>query len=315
MDDPRIPIGPQSALQYAAPGLHVVEKADGFPGQRIIVLPRPVVARAEEQPLLSSMIPTDVGYYPRALGHAFERPAGCDQAIVIYCLAGRGSCRAGSAELSIRSGEVLVLPPGVSHRYCADLRRPWTIHWFHAKGRLLSHYLEELGASSSAAVHPIGKDAQVVALFEEILDVVEHGYAFTQLLHAGQALSHLFALLVRRVRDANRQVLSTRQRIARSVAYMKQHLDAELDVASLARSAALSPSHYSALFKEHTGYSPIDYLARLRVHRACQLLDTSKHSVKTIAAQVGYRDQLYFSRVFRAVTEVSPSQYRVLRKG
>jgi AraC family transcriptional regulator, arabinose operon regulatory protein len=56
-------------------------------------------------------------------------------------------------------------------------------------------------------------------------------------------------------------------------------------------------------------------LARLRMHRACQLLDTSNHSIKSIAALVGYQDQMYFSRVFRAINEVPPSEYRRLRKG
>ena len=92
-------------------------------------------------------------------------------------------------------------------------------------------------------------------------------------------------------------------------------LQRSIDVASLAKLAGLSPSHYSALFKARTGYAPIDYVARLRMHRACQLLDTTTHSVKTVASMVGYKDQLYFSRVFSAINEVSPSEYRNQRKG
>ena len=48
---------------------------------------------------------------------------------------------------------------------------------------------------------------------------------------------------------------------------------------------------------------------------ACQLLDTNGVSIKAVAAAVGYEDPLYFSRVFRAVNEVSPQQYRELHKG
>jgi AraC-like DNA-binding protein len=46
-----------------------------------------------------------------------------------------------------------------------------------------------------------------------------------------------------------------------------------------------------------------------------QRLDTTSDSVKSIAAMVGYNDQLYFSRVFRAINDVSPSEYRNQRKG
>jgi AraC-like DNA-binding protein len=69
------------------------------------------------------------------------------------------------------------------------------------------------------------------------------------------------------------------------------------------------------LFKEQTGYSPIDYFIRLRMHQACQLLDTSQLSVKRIAAALGYDDPLYFSRVFKGVNDISPTEYRLMRKG
>ncbi len=295
--------------------MSVEERAEGFPGQRIVVLPRAVVARAEEQPLLGAMIPTDVGYFPKAGGHARARTEAIDQAILIYCVMGRGWCRAGGLELSVGPGDLLVVPPGLSHKYWADERRPWTIHWVHAKGRLLPHFLHELGATTAATVLFVGKDAQTVALFDEVLDVAEQGYAFVQLAHSGQALAHLLALLVRRAREAKRELHNTEQRVAQSVDYLKRHMEAALDVASLAKIAGLSGSHYSALFKAYTGYAPMDYLARVRMHRACQLLDTSNRSVKSIAAMLGYRDQLYFSRVFRAINEVSPSEYRSRHKG
>jgi AraC-like DNA-binding protein len=291
------------------------EIAEGFPGQRIVVLPRSVVARAEPQPILGAMIPTDVGYFPKATGHARERMDGIDQAVLIYCVTGSGWCRTPTAELKVSPGELLIVPPGAAHKYGADERRPWTIHWVHAKGRLLRPYLDELHTVDQPTVAFIGKDPQTVALFEEVLEIAESGYGFAQLLQAGQALSHLFAVLVRRSRETHREADDTEQRVAQSIEYLKSHLERGLDVKSMAKLAGLSPSHYSALFKLQTGYAPIDYMARLRMHRACQLLDTTNHSMKSIASMVGYQDQLYFSRVFRAINEVSPREYRRLRKG
>jgi transcriptional regulator GlxA family with amidase domain len=96
---------------------------------------------------------------------------------------------------------------------------------------------------------------------------------------------------------------------------MKQHLEQPLHVPTLAALANLSPSHYTALFKQHTGYAPIDYLIRLRMHWACQLLDTTNLPVKNIAASLGYDDPFYFSRLFKAVNEASPTEYRLMHKG
>jgi AraC-like DNA-binding protein len=291
------------------------EIAEGFPGQRIVVLPRSVIAQAEPHPIVGAMIPTDVGYFPKASGHARERGDGIDQAVIIYCVMGSGWCRTPGQELKVSPGELLIVPPGLAHKYGADERRPWTIHWVHAKGRLLSPFLQELDAAERATVVFIGKDPLSVTLFEEVLEVAERGYAFAQLLQAGQALSHLLAVLVRRARETHREADDTEQRIGQSIEYLKNNLQRRLDVRALSKVAGLSPSHYSALFKNRTGYAPIDYLARLRMHRACQLLDTTNHSIKGIAALVGYKDQLYFSRVFRAIHDVSPSDYRSQRKG
>ena len=100
-----------------------------------------------------------------------------------------------------------------------------------------------------------------------------------------------------------------------SINHMKQHLNHSLQVDTLAAIANLSRSRYIELFKQQSGYAPIDYFIRLRMHRACQLLDTTDMSVKAVATALGYEDPLYFSRLFRRVNEKSPMQYRNLRKG
>ena len=291
------------------------EKGEGFPGQRIVVLPRAVVARAGRHPLLNHVFPTDVGYFPRASGHLRERRAGVDQTIFIYCVKGAGWCQLAGQRHEVRAGELLVLPPDTRHVYGADEKRAWTIHWFHAKGGAIAAFRDELGVNVEQPIAWLGEDAQLLALFEEVLSVLEHGYAPLQLLHASHALAHLLASMVRRRRESWREEPDSHHKINRSIAYMKQHLDQPLRLAALAAVANLSRSQYTALFKEQTGYAPIDYFIRLRMHRACQLLDTTPSSVKAIAASLGYEDPLYFSRTFRAVNELSPQAYRRTRKG
>ena len=103
-----------------------------------------------------------------------------------------------------------------------------------------------------------------------------------------------------------------RRKIWRSIAYMVAHLDQPLDVATLAAVVYVSPSHYFALFKRCTGCAPIDYFIRLRMWRASQLLDSNAVTVREVAEELGYEDPFYFSRVFKSVHRVAPSQYRSL---
>jgi len=101
------------------------------------------------------------------------------------------------------------------------------------------------------------------------------------------------------------------ERIERIIVYMRQHSDQPLQVSALTTLANLSPSHFFALFKRATGHTPIDYFIHLRMHRACELLAGTGLSVKEVAATLGYDDPFYFSRVFKSINGVAPSDYRI----
>ena len=291
------------------------QKGEGFPGQHIVVLPRPVVAELLRQPLMSGLVLTDIGFFPRATGHLRERPAGVSQAIFIYCTKGGGWCQMAARAHAIQAGNLLVVPPGVPHSYGANKTEPWTIFWFHAEGALLDAYLRELGVTSHQPVRQIGEIPQVRALFEEALGVVEHGYNKFEVLCATQTLAHLIAVMICAQRLAHQEQPSVHQKVAQTISYMKLHLHQPLQLDTLAAIANLSRSRYVELFKQQAGYAPIDFFIRLRMHRACQLLDTTTLSVKAIATTLGYEDPLYFSRLFRRLHERSPVEYRKLRKG
>jgi transcriptional regulator GlxA family with amidase domain len=101
------------------------------------------------------------------------------------------------------------------------------------------------------------------------------------------------------------------RRIWRSIAYMLEHLDQPLDVATLAAHVSVSASHYFAMFRRATGRPPIGYFIRLRMRRACDLLAGTSLTVKQIADSLGYDDQFYFSRVFKSIHRIPPSEYRI----
>jgi transcriptional regulator GlxA family with amidase domain len=91
---------------------------------------------------------------------------------------------------------------------------------------------------------------------------------------------------------------------------MKEHLDQPLQAAALASRANVSLSHYFALFKRLTGSTPIDYFIRLRMERARKMLETTTLTVKEVAAALGYDDPFYFSRVFKSINQLAPTDYR-----
>ena len=79
---------------------------------------------------------------------------------------------------------------------------------------------------------------------------------------------------------------------------------------SLARLAGLSPTHFSRVFKQSFGTSPIDWLRRERISQAKRRLADSTDDIKEIAEQVGFSDRYFFSKDFKKHTGFTPSQFR-----
>ena len=82
---------------------------EGFKGQVQYVIPRPVLASIAGHPLLHSLLPTDIGWYPQAQYHVRERPDGADEHILIYCVAGGGWAELGKTTVSITPGDALLI--------------------------------------------------------------------------------------------------------------------------------------------------------------------------------------------------------------
>jgi AraC-like DNA-binding protein len=102
-------------------------------------------------------------------------------------------------------------------------------------------------------------------------------------------------------------------RLAATLQYMLAHLDQPMDIATLSANAGFSRSRFFELFKSATGDTPINWFIKARMQWASDLLVRTEMRIKQIAWHVGYEDQFYFSRLFKSVHGVSPSQYRARR--
>jgi len=103
---------------------------------------------------------------------------------------------------------------------------------------------------------------------------------------------------------------ATLQSIQKAIIFIDEHFVENISLEQVASHVQLSPNYFSNLFKKTTGTSFIEYLTRLRVEKAKEILVNLNQTVYQVANAVGYHDARYFSRVFKSVCGKTPSKYR-----
>ncbi|WP_150270012.1 response regulator transcription factor [Paenibacillus tepidiphilus] len=98
--------------------------------------------------------------------------------------------------------------------------------------------------------------------------------------------------------------------VREALAYVAGHMSEPLTMAEVAARLHLNASYFSVLFKEQTGVPFSEYVTRLRLQRAKELLVKSRLSIGEIGESIGYRTDKYFIRVFKEHEGISPSRYR-----
>ncbi len=100
-------------------------------------------------------------------------------------------------------------------------------------------------------------------------------------------------------------------KLRRVCEYIEANLASDLSLAELARLAGMSSYHFARVFKQSTGISPHQHLTRRRVERAQELLSEGSRPLVDVAHEIGYKCQSHFTAVFRKMTGVTPSAFRL----
>ncbi|NLK74481.1 MAG: helix-turn-helix transcriptional regulator [Clostridiales bacterium] len=99
--------------------------------------------------------------------------------------------------------------------------------------------------------------------------------------------------------------------VNRIINYLNENYDKKISLEQIAHNMYLSPVYISKIFKEETGESPINYLIKIRLEKAKEiLLSDDGDSIKNVANRVGYDDVYHFSKLFKKYYGISPLYYR-----
>lgn len=290
---------------------------EGFPRQRLVIVPSSVLQRCEALPLIRDLYVTHIGSFPTAPNHYVERPAGAAEVVLIYCLSGVGSLDLGRGPIELTEGDAVVIPPATPHSYQAAHEDPWSVFWVHFSGERASEAMESIGVNQESPRLRVPDTARLRNVFEDLFANLNYNYTDAGLLATTAGLMRLLGEIALRrssttTADDGRPAAD---RVRRAVRFMERHVDKKLSLADVAAATGQSASHFGRLFRSQTGQSAIAYFLQLKIRKASGLLDQTEMSVKEVARAVGYDDPYYFSRLFKKLQGCSPSEYRRLVEG
>ncbi|WOO36688.1 AraC family transcriptional regulator [Anaerocolumna sp. AGMB13020] len=282
------------------------KKKDGFKGERMIVIPTEAFKDYTEHPQIRRLYLTDVGYFPQAEHHYRERKDGIEEYIFMYCMEGSGIIEIEGKEYSLKDNEAFCIPRLKGHKYYACPDRPWSILWVHFKGEDITYYpLEECITIKFGSNHAGNR---MLFLFELLFRVLEGNYTLGNFIYISQVLSLILAEAYNR--EKQHTALDQNRHVTDVIKYMYQHMNEELSLEQIVEAFNLSKSYLNAVFKKHTSHSPMDFYIQLKMKEACKLLRATDSYIYEVALKLGYKDQYYFSRIFKKVVGISPKEYK-----
>jgi AraC-like DNA-binding protein len=228
----------------------------------------------------------------------------------------------------VKPGSSLVLLPGHHHKGYAYSSEPISFFWAHFTLKSFSLLDEAAGMRKLAGIISTSysrlSHQAALPLFHDSEPDSKLGILFHQLLHlrsnpvytklaADYAITSILIQLTQNItQDIHREKGKSAQSstFEKSLEWLRDSFNEDISAKQAALRYHYNPNYYSRMFHARTGMRFMEYLNSLRVSKAKMLLYESDLSVKEIAGTVGFNDEKYFMRVFKAMEGISPARYR-----
>ncbi|MEK6796149.1 MAG: AraC family transcriptional regulator [Spirochaetota bacterium] len=227
-----------------------------------------------------------------------------------YCVSGKLSVTINGLSFTIRPGDVYILPRHGSYEVSSPVPERTKKYYLYYERMEIEQLLGMHGLNKTMHIPgckvlaPVFKRALSIAeRFEEAPDSSKNTLLAMAAAAAMNVITHC-ALAVQYDRQHSRDVLRVKN-------FIDTHFHAPLTLADVSAASGKSIAHVIRRFKRETGVTPIDYLIMRRVETAAVLLTSTDESLRAIAKRTGFKNEHYFSTVFKLRFGRSPASLRV----
>ena len=217
----------------------------------------------------------------------------------------------------LHPGSVSIFPAGLRRAARVSRPQPGEISILQIRPAFLHRSIANIarGGRMDLSFHTELYDGQISRLIESLRADVQAGTPSGRLFSESIAVA-LSAHIVLHYSDTEAKLDEFRgglspSRLRRVMEYIDANIAENLELDKLAEVAELNLYHFARGFKQSTGVSPHQHVLRKRIDRAKEFLRDSRLSVLDASARTGFVDQSHFSKVFRRIVGVAPSEYRL----
>ena len=237
---------------------------------------------------------------------------------------GRGTHIFNEVEEPMEPVEVLLIPPGVTHRWkleegCGDDMRQVEVGCCHFKPEVIERLAQLLPELRDMAIFYLNIN-QAVAISGNTADTVRRVFAEMNSKDGAQQVMQMGSLLSAIYLSTELRVVGfpmfqvddprSRRRFREIGMLISQHYHRQITLSEAAATAQMSPTAFCNAFKTLTGCSFSAYLTSFRMQKAVKYLITTSMQISEIAYRVGYNDVPHFNRTFKRHFGISPTNYR-----
>ena len=241
-----------------------------------------------------------------------SRPKGRKDYQLLYIAAGQGHFFINGQERVVSAGNIIVYLPGQPQEYVYYKDDKTDVYWVHFTGSDVEKIIDYYNIRLSENIIYIGTSPDYQWLFGQIIQEMQLCRPrFEELISL--LLRNIFILISRNLIGANRADNSLENEVELAMHYFRENYRSEINVEDYALSRGISASNFYRVFKQISGSTPLQFILKLRLSNAQNLLENSNLTIAEIASAVGYENPLYFSRLFHKHIGVSPSEYRKMR--
>jgi AraC family transcriptional regulator of arabinose operon len=204
--------------------------------------------------------------------------------------------------IRLKKHDLLVMCPGEKIHYIAET--PWSIQWVGLYGQTVEKYMRLLSIDGEDPIVKVEEYDDMETLLDDLYEMMGDRSEYSRCRQIA-LIYQFFSLLLRN--SSKKSVVDIPESAKRIIDY---NFDKNITVKDISNMLYLSPEYLTRQFSEKYNVSPKEYLIEKRIAFAKKMLTESTACISEISNSVGYEDQLYFSRIFKKKTGLSPLEFR-----